>query len=125
MTPPHRRWPRRLARGDDGSALIEFIGLSILLLVPLIYLLVTVFAIQRAAFGVTQAAREAGRAFATAPTAAVGMQPRKSPPTSRSKTRGCTTEPRSATAPAAGEALPHWQQAPASRSACGRPPRCR
>jgi len=74
VTPPHRRWPRRLARGDDGSALIEFIGLSILLLVPLMYLLVTVFAIQRAAFGVTQAAREAGRAFATAPTAAVGMQ---------------------------------------------------
>lgn len=72
------RWRRErirsIRRDDDGSALIEFIGLSVLLLVPLVYLLVTVFQIQRAAFAVTQAAREAGRAFATAPTAGVGMQ---------------------------------------------------
>ncbi len=64
----------RTRRDEQGSALIEFIGLSLLLLLPLVYLLVTVFQIQHAAFAVTQAAREAGRAFATAPTAGTGMQ---------------------------------------------------
>ncbi len=58
---------RREGRGvDDGSAMIEFVGLSIVLLVPFVYLFLCVFAVQKSAFGVTQAAREAGRAFATA-----------------------------------------------------------
>ena len=56
---------RRL-RGDDGNALVEFTYLAVLLMVPLVYLLVTVFQVQRAAFGVTEAARQAGRAYVTA-----------------------------------------------------------
>ncbi|CAJ59985.1 MULTISPECIES: hypothetical protein [Frankia] len=58
----------RVGRGatDDGSAMIEFVGLSVVLLVPFVYLFLCVFAVQKSAFGVTQAAREAGRAFATA-----------------------------------------------------------
>jgi hypothetical protein len=44
-------------------------GSPVLLLLPLIYLLLSVFSVQRAAFAVTQAAREAGRAYATAPSA--------------------------------------------------------
>jgi Flp pilus assembly protein TadG len=51
---------------EDGSAAIEFIGLSVVLLLPVVYVLLTVFQLQRAAFGVSQAAREAGRAYATA-----------------------------------------------------------
>jgi hypothetical protein len=43
-----------------------------LLMVPLVYILLTVFQVQRAAFGVTEAARQAGRAYATAETAALG-----------------------------------------------------
>lgn len=58
----------RPPRSEDGSALIEFVGLAVLLLVPLIYLLLSVFSVQRAAFAVTAAAREAGRAYATAPS---------------------------------------------------------
>jgi Flp pilus assembly protein TadG len=57
-------------RDEGGSALIEFVGLSVLLLLPLLYLLLSVFSVQRAAFAVTQAAREAGRAYATAPSSA-------------------------------------------------------
>ncbi len=57
-------------RDDEGSALIEFVGLAVLLLIPLIYLLLSVFSVQRAAFAVTQAARDAGRAYATAPSTA-------------------------------------------------------
>jgi Flp pilus assembly protein TadG len=59
---------KRPRRDEEGSALIEFVGLAVLLLVPLIYLLLSVFSVQRAAFAVTQAAREAGRAYATAPS---------------------------------------------------------
>ena len=35
-------------------------------MVPLVYVLLAVFQVQRAAFGVTEAARQAGRAFVTA-----------------------------------------------------------
>jgi Flp pilus assembly protein TadG len=59
---------------DEGTATIEFVGVTLLLLLPLLYLLLSVFSVQRAAFAVTQAAREAGRAYSTAPTAAVGQQ---------------------------------------------------
>ena len=61
-------------QGDDGTAVIEFVGVTLLLLLPLLYLLLAVFSVQRAAFGVTQAAREAGRAYSTAPSSAVGLQ---------------------------------------------------
>ncbi len=59
---------KRPQRDEGGSALIEFVGLAILVLLPLIYTLLSVFSVQRAAFAVTQAAREAGRAYATAPS---------------------------------------------------------
>jgi hypothetical protein len=39
-------------------------------MVPLVYFVVAVASVQRSTFGVTQAAREAGRAFATADTEA-------------------------------------------------------
>ncbi len=58
---------------DEGSAIIEFIGLSIVLLIPFVYLFLSVFSVQRSAFGVTQAAREAGRAFATAGSESEGI----------------------------------------------------
>ena len=68
---------RRL-RGDDGNALVEFTYLAVILMIPLVYLLLAVFEVQRAAFGVTEAARQAGRAYARADdpalAAAVGQQ---------------------------------------------------
>lgn len=51
------------ASDDEGSALLEFSYLAILLLVPVVYMMLTVFAVQRAAFGASAAAREAGRAY--------------------------------------------------------------
>jgi Flp pilus assembly protein TadG len=61
------------ADSDEGTATIEFVGVTLLLLLPLLYLLLAVFSVQRAAFAVTQAAREAGRAYSTAPTSAAGL----------------------------------------------------
>jgi Flp pilus assembly protein TadG len=53
--------------------MVEFTYLAVLLMVPLVYLLLTVFQVQRAAFAVTEAARQAGRAYATADTTDAGL----------------------------------------------------
>jgi Flp pilus assembly protein TadG len=50
-------------RSDRGSAIVEFHFLGILLLVPLVYILLAVLDVQRTSYGVTQAAREAGRIY--------------------------------------------------------------
>ena len=63
---------RQRPTGDDGNALVEFSYLAVLLMIPLVYVLLTVFQVQRAAFGVTEAARQAGRAYATATDEAQG-----------------------------------------------------
>jgi len=58
----------RPARGSDGgSALIEFTLLATVLMVPFVYAVLCVFEVQRAAYALTAASREAGRAFVTAP----------------------------------------------------------
>jgi len=66
MSPP-------LGRGERGSALVELTWLGILLLVPLLWIVLSVFEVQRGAFGVSAAARSAGRAYALAPNDAVGQ----------------------------------------------------
>lgn len=50
-------------RGERGSATVEFTWLTLLLLVPLVYIVVAVFETQRAAYGVTAASEAAARAF--------------------------------------------------------------
>jgi Flp pilus assembly protein TadG len=82
-------WPTRFARParallltrcghhlrsrDDGSAIIEFTVLSVCLIVPLLYIVLALMQVQSAAYAITQAAREAGRAYVLAPTPAVGQ----------------------------------------------------
>lgn len=53
-------------RAEEGSAIVEFIFIGVLLLVPLIYLTMMVARVQAGSYAATQAAREAGRAFVTA-----------------------------------------------------------
>ncbi len=60
------RWAR--SRGEEGTAIIEFIFLGVLMLVPLIYLVMTLARIQAGSYAVTTAAREAGRAYVTTAT---------------------------------------------------------
>lgn len=60
-------------RGEEGSALVEFVWLGMLLLVPLVYVLLAVFDVQSAAFGASAASRAAGRAYALADTDAEGL----------------------------------------------------
>lgn len=54
-----RRWRGR--ERDDGSAIVEFLGMSLLLLVPLLYLVVALSRIQAGAYGAEFAARESSR----------------------------------------------------------------
>jgi hypothetical protein len=61
-------------RGEQGTALVEFTWLAILVMVPLLYFVLAVFDVQRSAFGVSTAARAAGRAFTQAPTEAEAME---------------------------------------------------
>ena len=58
---------RRAVAGNSqsGSAIIEFVYLAVLLMVPLVYVLITVFRVQAASYAVSSAAREAGRVYAT------------------------------------------------------------
>jgi hypothetical protein len=58
--------PRR--RGERGSALVEVTWLSVLLLMPLLYVVLAVFEVQRSAFAVDAATRAAGRAYTLAPS---------------------------------------------------------
>jgi len=54
-------------RDEIGSALVEVTWLSLLLLVPLVYVLLSVFAVQSGSFAVSGAARAAARAYSLAP----------------------------------------------------------
>jgi Flp pilus assembly protein TadG len=66
----HRRGDGELRPGrDDGNAIVEFVFVAVLVLVPLIYLIVAVAVIQRARLATTNAARDVGRAIATSDTA--------------------------------------------------------
>ena len=54
-------------RTERGSALVEVTWLSLLLLVPLVYVMLSVFAVQSGSFAVSGAARAAARAYSLAP----------------------------------------------------------
>lgn len=57
----------RLPRGDGGSAVVEFVTVGVLMLVPVVYLVVAVAGVQAAAFATESAAREAARIVVTTP----------------------------------------------------------
>lgn len=52
-------------RREDGRAVVEFVFLGILMLLPLVYLVLTAARLQAASFAASLASREAGRAFVT------------------------------------------------------------
>jgi Flp pilus assembly protein TadG len=61
------------SRPDRGSAIVEFCFLALLLMVPLVYVVLAVFRVQAEAYGITAAAREAGRAFVTTDESVLAM----------------------------------------------------
>ncbi len=65
---------RRLGarRGERGSALVEFCWVGLILFIPIAWVVLSVFEVQRGAFAVNGAARAAARAYALAPDDATG-----------------------------------------------------
>lgn len=59
------RWLARL-RDDRGSGIVEFVLLAVVIFVPLTYGVLAFSAVQRTVLAATDAARQAGRAIATA-----------------------------------------------------------
>ena len=55
------------SRDQRGTAIVEFVWLAVLLLMPLLYIVLAVFDTQRTAYAASAAARSATRAFVTAP----------------------------------------------------------
>lgn len=71
MTAPGRRAFRavrgRCPRGDRGSAVVEFVTIGVIMLVPVVYLVVAAASVQAAAFATESAAREGARIVVTTP----------------------------------------------------------
>lgn len=68
---PSRRWTEvvaRLRRDEGGSASLEFVTVGLLLLVPTVYLVLALSALESASFGVEGAARQAARVFVQSPS---------------------------------------------------------
>ena len=59
------RW-RRWASDDEGSASLEFVTAGMILLLPIVYLVLTMAAVQAGALAVEGAARQAVRVFVQA-----------------------------------------------------------
>lgn len=58
--------------GERGSAMVEFLGVALILLIPLVYLVVTLGRVQAGAFAAEGAASQAVRAMVTAESSSAG-----------------------------------------------------
>lgn len=62
------RWTAIRDERQRGSAIVEFVFVALLVFVPLVYLIVAIAVVQRSRLATTNAARDVGRAIATADT---------------------------------------------------------
>ena len=62
---------------DEGSPALELITVGVVLIVPLVYLIVALGAIQEQTLGAEAAARQTARVIALAPDADTAEQPRR------------------------------------------------
>lgn len=71
------RWLRRRLAGlrdrENGSAVVEFLGVALVLLIPTVYLIIALGRVQAATFAADGAARDAGRLIAQAETFEQGV----------------------------------------------------
>lgn len=57
---------------DDGRAVLEFIVLGVLVMLPVLYIALSLLTVQATTFAAAQSARDAARLLDNAPTAAAG-----------------------------------------------------
>lgn len=100
---------RDLLRSESGSASLEFVTVGVILLVPLVYLVLAVAAIQAGVLATEGAARHAARVYSLAPDDVRGATRSNAPWRSRSTTTGSTAprhpSPCTATANASSRGL--------------------
>lgn len=63
----------RTSANERGSAIVEFVWLALLLMVPLLYVVLATFEAQRTAYAASAAARSAARAYVEAPDQEAGL----------------------------------------------------
>lgn len=56
-----------MRRREQGSAVVEFVFLAVVMIIPLIYLVLMLGRLQAASYAVVAAARESTRAYVTSP----------------------------------------------------------
>lgn len=59
---------------ENGNAVVEFLGVALLLLVPLIYLIFVLARVQAATYAVQGAAKDVGRAYVLSESTAQGAE---------------------------------------------------
>ena len=91
--------------GDDGNAVVEFLGVALVLLVPTVYLVLVLGRLQAAAFAVDGAAREAVRAVLVAGRTPATPDAEAHPPGERAQESLAGLDPPTAAAAAVGIAL--------------------
>src|SRR6476659_2076361 len=72
MRPSSVEWPERGPSTEQGSAVVEFTFLSLLLMVPLVYFIITVGQLQGGSFAAVGAADQAAKIYVSQPDAASG-----------------------------------------------------
>jgi hypothetical protein len=72
FAPPHAT-PGDATRGEEGSAVVEFTFLALLLLVPVVYFVVTMGQVQGGSFAVVGAADQAAKVYVLQKDAASAM----------------------------------------------------
>ena len=58
----------RTRQPDSGNAIVEFLGIALILLIPLVYLVLVLARLQAAGYAVQGAAKDAGRAYVLSAT---------------------------------------------------------
>lgn len=66
--------PARRGTADAGSAVVEFVFLAVLMMIPVCYLVMVMARVQAGAYAVSAASREAVRAYVTSPTTSGAAQ---------------------------------------------------
>lgn len=64
---------RRVRSEESGNAIVEFLAVTLVLLLPLVYLVLTLGRVQAAAFAAEAAARESGRVLSQAQELSEGL----------------------------------------------------
>lgn len=72
--PCNRKWPRivsRLTREESGEATLEFVGITMMLLIPLVYLILAFFQVQSGLYAAEAGAAGAARILTLHPETGV------------------------------------------------------